>query len=116
MRKTHQLYIVFVGLLFSTCDVRKDLLICPADNRIISKVTPLFAWRAQKADSIEVWIDGVKMSKLDGNARSYHPFPMAYGHHSWHIKAYSDTLAWQSETNHFEIKDGPLAAIPEDAI
>jgi len=89
---------------------------CKQDKSTTSDPTQALVWEKVDADSIEVWIDSIKMDVLAGDEVIFHPFPLAFGKHEWFIKSYKKGLRAISDKQLLTVDDGPLESLPDEAI
>ncbi|OIR14924.1 Exo-beta-D-glucosaminidase precursor [mine drainage metagenome] len=91
-------------------------LCSPRDGAVVSNNTPSLGWTPVAAGSIEIWIDGARVTTLAGDATRYVPFPLSFGAHHWKVISVSGANRVSSEVSTFTVSDRPLADLPPDAL
>jgi hypothetical protein len=91
-------------------------LLLPQQNAVLRSNTPTLAWSAAAADHLEVWIDGVRLVELPGNATTHVAFPLSFGEHRWRVISVHGAQRTSSAEARFTIEDAPLARLPAGAV
>jgi hypothetical protein len=101
-------FLAFSGITAAT--------LSPRDGATLRNNAPMLAWQPQKADAVEVWMDGARLAELSGDAANYAPFPLGYGCHEWKVAFVKGGVRTETDAGHFTIADKPLCNLPDGAV
>lgn len=108
--------IMLLLIITSVCAQQKPELIAPVKGIVIENNMPAFTWEKVDCLSYEVWIDGIKMDRVNSYLNSFVPFPLSFGNHIWKVIAVTNNGRIQSDESTFVIDDKPLSEVPSDAV